>query len=86
MLTILQILKGDRAKNLEATLLFVDFYKAFDSIRSEKIKQILVANGLPRETIAALMVLYKNTKVKARTPNGDTDYLALSQVCCKGTH
>ena len=32
ILTIHQILEGVRAKNLEATILFVDFTKAFDSI------------------------------------------------------
>ena len=32
ILTIRRILEGVRAKNLQATLLFVDFTKAFDSI------------------------------------------------------
>ena len=32
ILTINRIIEGVRAKNLEATLLFVDFLKAFDSI------------------------------------------------------
>ena len=28
---------------------------------------------LPNETIAAIMILYKNTEVKVRSPDGDTD-------------
>ena len=36
MLTIRQILEGVRAKNLEATILFVDFAKAFDSYTQRK--------------------------------------------------
>ena len=36
--------------------------------------QILLANGLPKETVAAIMMLYRNTKVKVRSPDGDTDY------------
>ncbi len=40
-------------KNFVATLLFVDFSKAFDSIHRGKMEQILLANGLPKETITA---------------------------------
>ena len=71
---ICRILEGVRAKNLEAIILFVDFSKAFDSIHRGKIEQILLAYGLPKETVAAIMMLYKNAKVKVRSPNGDTDY------------
>ena len=60
--------------NLKAVILFVDFSKAFDSIHRGKMKQILLASGLPKETIAAIMMLYRNTKVKVRSPDGDTDY------------
>ena len=63
-----------RAKNLLATLLFVDFTKVFDSIHREKIEQILLAYGQPKETVAAITILYRNTKVKVRSPDGDTEY------------
>ena len=36
------------------------------------MEQILLAYGLSTETIAAIMMLYRNTK--ARSPNRDTDY------------
>ena len=39
------------------------------------MEQIPLAYGLPKETVAAIMMLYKNTKVKVRSPDGDTDYL-----------
>ena len=38
------------------------------------MKQILLAYGLPIETIAAIMMLYKNTKVKVHSLDGDTDF------------
>ena len=60
-------------KNLQATILFVDFTKAFDSIQRGKMEQILLAYGLPKETVAAIMILYRNTKVKVRSPDEDTD-------------
>ena len=74
ILTIRRILEGVRAKNLQATLLFVDFTKAFDSIHRGKMEQILLAYGLPKETVAAIMILYRNTKVKVRSADGDTEY------------
>ena len=73
-MTICRILEGVRAKNLQATILFVDFTKAFDSIHRGKMEQILLAYGIPKETVAAIMILYRNTKVKVRSPDGDTDY------------
>ena len=39
------------------------------------MEQILLAYGLPKETVTAIMMLYKNTKVKVHSPDGDTDYL-----------
>ena len=35
---------------------------------------ILLAYSLPKETVAAIMILYRNTKVKVRSPDGDTEY------------
>ena len=74
ILTIRRILEGVWVKNLQATLLFVDFTKAFDSIHRGKMEQILLAYSLPKETVAAITILYRNTKVKVRSPDGDTEY------------
>ena len=62
ILTIHRILEDVRAKNLQATILFVDLIKAFDSIHRGKMKQILLAYGIPKETIAAIMILYRSPK------------------------
>ena len=74
-MTIRRILEGVRAKKkIQATILFVDFTKAFDSIHRGKMEQILLAYGIPKETVAAITILYRNTKVKVRSPDGLTDY------------
>ena len=86
ILTIRRILEGVRAKNLEATILFVDFTKAFDSIHRGKMEQILLAYGLHKETVAAIMMLYRNTKVKVRSPDGDTDCFGIVAVVLQETH
>ena len=70
ILTIHRIFEGVRAKKLQETLLFT---KAFDSIHRGKMEQILLAYGLPKETLAAITIFYRNTKVKVRSPDGDTE-------------
>ena len=57
-------------KNLEATILFVDF----DSMHRGKPGQIQLAYGLPKETVGIIIMLYRNTTVKVRSPDGDTEY------------
>ena len=80
ILAIRRILEGVRAKNLAVTILFVDFSKAFDSIHRRKMEQIFLVYGLLKETVAAIMILYKNMKVKVPSPNGDTDYFDIVAV------
>ena len=74
ILTMRRILEGVRAKNLLATILFVDFTKVFHSIHRGKKEQIILACGLSKDTVATIMILYRNTKVKVHSPDGDTDY------------
>ena len=71
ILSIGRILEDVRAKNLQVTILFVNFTKAFDSIHRGKMEQILL---IPKETVAAIMILYRNIKMKVHSPDGDTDY------------
>ena len=79
ILTIRQILVV-RAKTLETTLLFVDF-----SIHKEKMEQILLAyEPPPQETVAAIMMLYRNTNVKLRSPDGDTDFFDIEAAVLQG--
>ena len=44
-----KFLKVYLQKNLEATILFVDFAKAFDSIHRGKMEQILLAYAYPKK-------------------------------------
>ena len=56
ILNIRRILEGVRANNLPAVLLFIDFSKAFDSIHRGKMRGILIAYGIPQETVDAIMI------------------------------
>ena len=74
ILTIRRILEDVHEKKLKATLLFVNFSKAFESLQRGKMNQILLTYGLPKETFAAIMMLYKNTKVKVHSREGNTNF------------
>ena len=56
----------------------------FDSIHREKMEQILLAYGLPKESVAAITILYRNTKVKVRSPDGDTEYFDIAAGVLQG--
>ena len=73
ILTIHRIIEEVRAKNLEATLMFVDFSKAFDSIHKMKVEQILLPYSILKETVITLMMLAKNTKSMVCSTDGVTD-------------
>ena len=68
ILTICQIRECVRAKNLEAIILFVDFSKIFHSIQRGKMEQILLAYDPRKETVAAIKMLFRNSKVNVRSP------------------
>ena len=56
IITVRRIIEGANAKNLTATILFIYFSKAFDSIHRGKIEEILNAYGIPDKIISAIMI------------------------------
>ena len=48
------------------------------------MEQILRAYGLPKETVAAITILYRNTKVKVRSPDGGTEYFDIAAGVLQG--
>ena len=53
------------------------FCKAFDSIRREKMLQILLAYGIPPLIVNAIGLMYKNTTARVKSPDGDTDFFPI---------
>ena len=70
ILTIRRILEGIREKNLQA----------FDFIHRGKMEQILLAYCLPKETVAAITILYR----KVRSPDGDIEYFDIAAGVLQG--
>ena len=73
ILTVRIIIDGVKAMQIPATLLFVDFSKAFDSVHRGKMEKILLAYGIPKEIVTAIMILCRNTKSVVRSPDDDTE-------------
>ena len=48
------------------------------------MEQILLAYGLHKETVATIMMLYKNTKVKVHSQDGDIDYFDIVAGVLRG--
>ena len=73
-LSVVEFYKLYVQKYLESTLLFVNLSKAVDSIHRGKMEQIQLTYGLPKETVKAIMMLYRNTEVKVLSLDEDADY------------
>ena len=42
------------------------------------MEQILQVYGIPKKTVTAIMMLYRNTNVKVHSPDGDTDLFEIA--------
>ena len=56
-----RIIEGVKSHNLQATIIFVDFKKAFDSIHWHKMLEILREYGVPKKLVDAIGKLYEST-------------------------
>ena len=74
---------GVRAKNLEVTLLFIKFFKAFDSIYRGKLKQIIPILVSPKK-LKAIIIFNKNMKAMVGSTDGDIDFFGIGAGCMQG--
>ena len=73
ILTLRRLIQVIKEHNLPLVLTFIDFKKAFDSIHSRKMMEILTAYGIPNQIVKAINALYKNTTAQMLSPEWDTD-------------
>ena len=66
--------------------IIIDFFKAFDSIHREKMEQILLVYGLPKETVTAIMMLYKKEMKQRMTHLRKIQTSTLLLDFCKEIH
>ena len=73
ILALRRIMEGAKAKNLKATMVFIDFKKAFDSVHRGLLMKILRAYGIPEAIVRLIEGIYTGTKAKVVTADGITE-------------
>jgi len=85
IVTLRGILRYCLANNdLSLIIVFIDYTKAFDSVRWDQLKAILVAYRLPLKIVNAIMSLYKGATARVRTSDGLTDVINLCRGVLQG--
>ena len=74
ILALRRLIEGVKSRNRKAIILYIDFRKAFDSIRRNKMMEILRAYDVPPNLRSAISKMYENTRAKVISPDGETDY------------
>jgi hypothetical protein len=71
-------------KNFRFVCTFIDFCKAFDSVKWNYIEAILIAYNVPVILVNAIMALYKGASAEVVTSDGISDEIALSVGVLQG--
>ena len=66
-----------RRKNLSPMIIFIDFWKGFNTIDRSNMFDILRAYGTPEKIVIAIAVVYGNTTASVISPDGNTDYFKI---------
>ena len=84
VLTIRRILEGIKERNLNAVMVFVDFKKAYDSIKRPEMIQILSTYGIPEPLLKTIELLYTDTWAKVVTSDGSTTPFEITSGILQG--
>ena len=73
-----------RTSKRSASIVFVDYRKAFDSVRRASIAPILRMYGVSECLVRAITSLYKDTSARIQTAHGPTDSFRTSSGVLQG--
>ena len=65
-------MEGVKNNNLKCILIFIDFRKAFDGIRKERMMTILKVYDI-REKLIAINLMYTGRKARVLSPDAETE-------------
>jgi hypothetical protein len=84
ILSLRRILEETKIRQANLVCIFVDFYKAFDSVARGALPLILRAYNVPERLISAIMALYHNNRSAVVTPDGLSDTYTSSSGVLQG--
>ena len=70
-----RLIQGCQTKQVKFVITFIDFRKAFDSIRWPALNSTLAAYDIPQKLHNAIMALYYGAKAVVTTTDGGADPL-----------
>ena len=71
------IIEAIRARNLPAVITFIDFIKAFDSIKRREMLHILKDFGIPTRLVEAIGKIYEEKLATVLCPDGETEFFKI---------
>ena len=83
ILTLRRIFEEIKEMNLLALFTFIDFRKAFDTVKRQKMFKILEAYGVPDEFIQAIAARYE-TQAQVITADGESEVFPVSSGVLQG--
>ena len=84
VLALRRLIEEVKANNKKAVVVYVDFKKAFDSVNRGMMLKILKSYGVPPNILNAISTMYKGTKAKIITPDGETDIFEITAGIIQG--
>ena len=80
ILALRRIIKGIHTSLRNATLVFTDFCKAFDSINRKAMLHIMSMYCIPEKIIAVIKRMYENPQTFADTADGPTAIFSTTSI------
>ena len=77
VLALRRLIEGVKSHNRKAIVLYIDFRKAFDSIKRNKMFRILKAYDVPPNLLSAIKMMYEDTRARIISPDGETDFFKI---------
>jgi exonuclease III len=84
ILSLRRLIEESRRRQSNLVCVFVDFYKAFDSVTRAAIPLVLRAFNVPEQLVAAVMALYRDSKAAVVTPDGLTEVFCTTSGVLQG--
>lgn len=82
--TLKQIMEKAYKYDIEMEMLFIDFERAFDSIKREKLKTVMRELEVPEKLNRLIMMTMKSTRISIKTTKGETEEFEINKGVKQG--